>query len=237
MSNLDWLSSFVNTSVDFLEGGVSGHSPALISVEEYVSFGPKPFKFFNFWADHPQFLDWFKESWSAEISGFSMFQLYSKLKATKGVLKVKNKVFFGGLSHRVDKARLALATAQAQFLASHGSVGCHLKEMECLHEFVSISNAEEKFLKQKSRSFWLNLGDGNSSYFHRAVKVRNSLNLVKSLKGNDGRLIEDKLEIKEAVIQFYQKLFGESFHSFSSHNAGRISELIHRKFSPVAPWG
>jgi hypothetical protein len=60
---------------------------------------------------------------------------------------------------------------------------------------------------------------------------------VKSLKGNDGRLIEDKLEIKEAVIQFYQKLFGESFHSFSSHNAGRISELIHRKFSPVAPWG
>jgi len=32
-------------------------------------------------------------------------------------------------------------------------------------------------LKQKSRSFLLNLGDGNNGYFHRAVKVRNSLNL------------------------------------------------------------
>jgi hypothetical protein len=59
MSNLDWLSSFVNTSVDFLEGGVSDHSPTLILVE-YVNFGPKPFKFFNFWADYPQLLDWIK---------------------------------------------------------------------------------------------------------------------------------------------------------------------------------
>jgi hypothetical protein len=59
VSNLDWLSSFVNTSVDFLEGGVSDHSPTLILVE-YVNFGPKPFKFFNFWADYPQLLDWIK---------------------------------------------------------------------------------------------------------------------------------------------------------------------------------
>jgi hypothetical protein len=48
MSNLDWLSSFVNTSVDFLVGGVSDHFPALISVEEYVSFGAKPYKFLIF---------------------------------------------------------------------------------------------------------------------------------------------------------------------------------------------
>jgi hypothetical protein len=62
MANLEWLTVFVNTSVKFLEGGVSDHSPALVAVEEYISYGPKPFKIFNFWADHPQFLDWIKES-------------------------------------------------------------------------------------------------------------------------------------------------------------------------------
>jgi hypothetical protein len=77
MADLDWLSIFVNSSVEFLEGGVSDHSPALVSVEEYISYGPKPFKFFNFGADHSQVLIWIKESWSTEVTGYSMFRLYA----------------------------------------------------------------------------------------------------------------------------------------------------------------
>lgn len=46
MSKFEWLNIFVNTSVIFMEGGVSDHSPAPIKVEEYLSFGPKPFNFF-----------------------------------------------------------------------------------------------------------------------------------------------------------------------------------------------
>lgn len=108
--------------------------------------------------------------------------MYAKLKATKQVLKVKNREIFGGLAQRVECARQALAEAQSAFRASHGPEGCYRKEKECLHEFVSISSAEEKFLKQKSRNQWLNLGDGNNSYFHKVVKMRNSHNLVKSIK-------------------------------------------------------
>jgi hypothetical protein len=58
LSNFDWMKAFPNTSVEFLDRGISDHSPALISVEQNSSFGPKPFKFFNFWADHNNFLDW-----------------------------------------------------------------------------------------------------------------------------------------------------------------------------------
>jgi hypothetical protein len=39
--------------VEFLERGVSDHSPILVFVQQFISYGPKPFKFFNFWADHP----------------------------------------------------------------------------------------------------------------------------------------------------------------------------------------
>jgi hypothetical protein len=48
MSNLVWLQHFGNTSIEFLEGGLSDHSPALVTVAKFISYGPKPFKFFNF---------------------------------------------------------------------------------------------------------------------------------------------------------------------------------------------
>jgi hypothetical protein len=61
--------------VEFLEAGVSDHSPALVTIGKAVSFGPKPFKFFYFWADHRLFLDWVVEGWQVDITGYSMFSL------------------------------------------------------------------------------------------------------------------------------------------------------------------
>lgn len=107
------------------------------------------------------------------------------------------------------------ATAQAFFIDSHGSEISHKKERECLHEFLSISAAEENFLKQKSRNQWLNLGDGNNGFFYKMVKVRNSFNLVKSLKDVEGNLVEGMQRIKQLTIDFYQTLLGDTSHVFS----------------------
>jgi hypothetical protein len=63
------------------------------------------------------------------------------------------------------------------------------KERECLHLWASISAAEENFHKQKSRVNWLNLGDGNNTFFHNSVKIRNSSNLIKMLKDDKGNSI------------------------------------------------
>jgi hypothetical protein len=124
MANFGWIKAFVDTFVDFFEGGISDHSPALVSIEDYISYGPKSFKFFNFWSDHGQFLDWIKEGWNSEVDGYSMFKLYSKLKGVKQILKAKNKEFFNGLGERVVLARKALAMAQEVLFASHGSPNC-----------------------------------------------------------------------------------------------------------------
>jgi hypothetical protein len=67
-------------------------------------------------------------------------------------------------------------------MASHGDEAIHRKDKECRHYYISISSAKENFLKQKSRINWLNLGDGNSAYFHKTIKVRNSSNLIKVIK-------------------------------------------------------
>jgi len=141
-------------------------------------------------------LDWIQEGWNSEVDGYSMFELYSKLKGVKQILKAKNKEFFNGLGQRVVLARKALAMAQEVFIASHGSLNYYLKEKECLHEFISISLAKENFLKQKSINQWLNLGDGNNKFFHTKVKVGNSFNMIKSLKDEEGNVVDDMKGIK-----------------------------------------
>jgi len=79
MANVNWLQHYGNTSVDFLEKGLFDQSPSLISVAKYVSYRPKPFKFFNFWAEHAQFLDWVDEGWKIEVTGYAMFRMHSML--------------------------------------------------------------------------------------------------------------------------------------------------------------
>jgi hypothetical protein len=80
MVNEAWISSFGSTAVDFLESGVSDHSPASITVSKPVSYGPKPFKFFNFWAEHEIFLLWVAQGWSLEVQGVPMFRFTRSLK-------------------------------------------------------------------------------------------------------------------------------------------------------------
>lgn len=63
MVNEEWLIKFGGTKVDFPSGGVSDHSPAIITVGTLMSFGPKPFKFCNFWLENTDFQDWLAAGW------------------------------------------------------------------------------------------------------------------------------------------------------------------------------
>ena len=78
------------------------------------NFSPKPFKFFNYWVDLANFLDWAQEAWNTNVERFPMFQLYSKLKVVKWVLNKMNVDKFGNISQRVFKARQKLELVQKQ---------------------------------------------------------------------------------------------------------------------------
>jgi hypothetical protein len=74
------------------------------------------------------------------------------------------------------------------------------------------------------------LCDGNTAYFHKLVKTRNSSTLVKSLRDERGNLVQDFNQIKQIAISFYQTLLGTSNHSFSSEKAARVSSLVIKNF-------
>ncbi|KAE8735791.1 Detected protein of unknown function [Hibiscus syriacus] len=68
MINPRWASVFQNSFVEFLSPGVSDHSMAVIWLTNYPSASrPNPFKFFNFWTAHHDFLSIVRQSWFHNI--------------------------------------------------------------------------------------------------------------------------------------------------------------------------
>lgn len=147
--NEECFCNFGSSNVEFVSSGVSDHSPALIYIGSIVSFGPKPFKFYNYWIEHQDFMSWVSSCWNKEFHGVPMFRLYSKLKALKIVMKMKNAACFGNLRSKVVEARGKLDLAQKAVLDTRGNAGSLLRESECLHAYVSIIKAERHSLGRK----------------------------------------------------------------------------------------
>jgi hypothetical protein len=74
-------------------------------------------------------------------------------------------------------------------------------------------------------------------FFHNVVKIRNSSNLIKMLKDEEGNYVYDMEKIKSMAIRFYQSLLGSSSHVFSQDKAKRISWLIKKRFSATSVTG
>jgi hypothetical protein len=200
--NEEWVCKFGRTCIDFPSSGVSDHSFAIISVSTMVSFGLKRFKFFTYWLDNKEYMDWLNTSWNQECRGVPMYRLYMKLKAFKAIMKGKNSSCYGDIRSKVLHAQECLDIAQRDALNSHGSADSLSKEREYLHAYVSTSRAEEAFLKQKARNQWHKLGDQNSGYFHRVVKGRHAKNSITHVCDENVTHVEGITEIKSVVENF-----------------------------------
>ena len=167
-----------------------------------------------------------KEGWNIQVQGFPMYKLYAKLRFVKAVLKEKNLVCFGNLKQRVIQARENLNLAQTNVIASFGNVDSLLKKRECIHAYVSITRAEEYFLKQTTRNQWLQLGDQNNCFFHRSLKVQNAKKTINYLWNEQETKMEDVDQIKKVAVDFYKNLLGTNQLQFIEAKTARVKQLI-----------
>ena len=203
------LDVFPNVMTEVLQPGLSDHCPLVTRLNLRQDSGRRklyPFKFFNFWADHPTFLQLVKDAWNCDVFGTPMYRLTRKLKSVKAALKAFNFHSFAKLHDRVVDAKENLK--QAQFALLNNSYDSLLVENEkkCLKAFHDLACAEEGFLKQKSRIQWLKLGDQNTSFFHKAIKSRNARNSIKVLTLASGGRVEDPEDIKQEAIAHFQNI-------------------------------
>lgn len=221
LGNVQWLDMVEHTEVEFLPGGISNHSAAMISVGKLKNFGSRPFKCFGFWSEHDDFLCWVAEGRQIRVEGSPLYYLYSKLRSVKRILKTKNTEVFGGLRERVLMAKEQLDQAQREVLS-----GCVARARDCLKEYTSFALAEESFLKQKSRNKWLNLDNQNTSYFHKLVKIGNSKNTISHLWNDQGCKVVEIDQMKGVAVEYYERLLGSSNHVLDDNMVGRIRGLL-----------
>ena len=226
------LDLFPHAFTEVLLPGFSDHCPFVTSLKANPDPGPRklfPFKFFNFWADHPDFIGLVKEAWSIEVFGTPMFRLTRKLKGVKAILKAFNFRSFGRLHERVVAAREALYQAQSALLNNPSNPMLGENEKSWLKNYHDLAIAEEGFLKQKSRIQWLKLGDHNSSFFHKAVKVRNARSALKVITMANGCRTEDPAAIKQESVRHFQGILCSDDPSVSRlmvKTAARIYKCI-----------
>ncbi|XP_039170208.1 uncharacterized protein LOC120294272 [Eucalyptus grandis] len=117
--NGEWNTRFSYSEANFQNPGILDHCPMIVRVLQ-PSNRSKPFKFFNYWTHHPNFTAIIQRAWNSPVVGFPMFQLVSKLKRVKSLLKSLNRDAFSDISAKVVNARNSLAVAQNQLQANPG---------------------------------------------------------------------------------------------------------------------
>lgn len=227
-----WFQRDIASTVEFLSPGISDHSPIMLRFGAKENAGPKPFKFFHFWTEHPEYLKLVERVWMEVQEGNPMAVLYKKLRNLKRHLKDFNRSYFGDVHAKVDALQTQLAQIQTEILESNCmSSEIMEKEIAIRVELLEAMDKEEKLLRQKSRVAWLKAGDQNTSFFHKAVKIRNARTSIRVLYTNSGSKLEDIHQIKAEAVNFYQSLLGEKDASVAGTSATQLSSILKKKIS------
>jgi hypothetical protein len=85
--SFDWYVLWGNPKVWVLDRDVSDHCPIILRYDE-ADWGPKPFRFNNFWLKNKHFKDLVPKAWDDQhFTGWMGFILRDRLKDLKGVIK------------------------------------------------------------------------------------------------------------------------------------------------------
>ncbi|KAF8404127.1 hypothetical protein HHK36_009007 [Tetracentron sinense] len=171
MVNMEWIQSFDKYEAQFLEPGISDHSPILVwGAPSYAK--PCQFKILNFWAQHPGFHDVVSKTWDIQPLGSPMYVLVTKLKEVKRCLRKWAAITFGNVSEWVRRARADLCSVQSGIQADPKNEPLHLLEKTLAADLGAILRDEESCRGQQSRMLWLHLGDQNNEFFYNSVCSR-----------------------------------------------------------------
>jgi hypothetical protein len=191
MVNESWIKTFSWSNAHFLNPGVSDHSPAVVYLTPSPKPKMKPFKFFNFLADHPQFLQTIQGVWRRVILGNQMFCVFEKFKLLQAEFKKLNNKDYSDISTRVLSVQKQLESVQNDLGIDPSDLVKQARERDLSKEFLTLARAEESFARQKSRIQWLKLGDQCSSCFFKSVSNSRNRNRITSFVLDDGTITQN----------------------------------------------
>lgn len=195
--NYEWLQNF-NFKLWGLPRSLSDHCP-IILMEDDRDWGPRPFRFLNAWASHPNFVTLVKQTWSeSQVEGWAGYRCLMKFKALKQKLNVWNTAVFGKVESQLkaaeEEAHAIELIAEERALLGNKQV----RSQELMGEIWRLNKFLERIWLQKSRINWVTQGDRNRRYFHIMACNRNSKNSLCSIQVN-GLIVEEPMAVKHEM--------------------------------------
>ncbi|XP_062093866.1 uncharacterized protein LOC133799893 [Humulus lupulus] len=208
--NEEWLDYFPNCLAVFNWDVVSDHCSCIVSIIPLETIGTKLFRFYNFWASHPEFIQVVLNSWRVPVHAAGLKAIFSRLIRLKHRLRQLNRDRFGDIGSSYHSAMEAFQAAQLQ--AQEKPQDLHLQEVVKLRaaEFHYQENIYHSFLVQRSKINWIRQGDINSSFFHAFLKKRKAENSITSYINDHGVLIDDFKEVVSHFVDHFQSHLGSS---------------------------
>ncbi|XP_062118735.1 uncharacterized protein LOC133832402 [Humulus lupulus] len=166
--NDHWLENFSNAEAIFFPEGDFDHSPCLVTFSSECEIR-KPFRYFNFWSSHKDFLNKVSLCWNEEITGTPMFCLISKLKKLRGVLTKLNKEGKGDVFVKDAKTFQKLLGIQGKINDSPGNTQLMNEEISCRVEY-HLERVIQVFNDYYSELFG-SVSNGRKAVLDRVVKA------------------------------------------------------------------
>ena len=206
--NESWCSRFPSAYAVFGEPDFSDHASCGVIINPLMHREKRPFRFYNFLLQNPDFISLVGELWySINVVGSSMFKMSKKLKALKNPIRTFSMENFSNLEKRVKEAHNLVLYRQNKTLSDPTIPNAAL-EMEAQRKWLILVKAEESFFCQRSRVTWMGEGDSNTSYFHRMADSRKAVNTIHIIIDDNGVKIDTQLGIKEHCIEYFSNLLG-----------------------------
>ncbi|GFZ08668.1 hypothetical protein Acr_20g0004760 [Actinidia rufa] len=209
MVNSRWNQEGILAQANFdLPGKFSDHSPCIVTLLGENDRGPSPFKFFNMWAKHDNFLELVSSAWQMQMDGTAMYKLCKRLKALKGPLKILNKQQFSHISARTEEAEENLVQAQQQLHDNPGDSVLQATVLELRSKALKLAEAELSFCSQLAQAKYLKNSDKGTKFFHNLIKSNRAKNFIASITLEDGSRSTSNNQVSNAFVQYYMGLLG-----------------------------
>ncbi|XP_058724480.1 uncharacterized protein LOC131595951 [Vicia villosa] len=136
---------------------ISDHRPIWVKACNR-DWGPKPFKVFNCWHEHPEFENFVKEEWnSKQVKGSSAFVLKGKIKNLRERLRWWNQKVFGWLDLKIEDEVDDLNGLEEEnmLITSQLNQEVSEKRKQLQSSIWKDLHLKESILKQKARVRWI----------------------------------------------------------------------------------
>eukprot|EP00253_Pinus_taeda_P003053 PITA_03053 len=159
----------------------SDHWPIAIQWQRPGNPTRRPFRFEEFWLNHPSFKDMIKNIWTTFTppEGSKMFQLQE-------------------------------LSALQQKITTEGHTEETLEQERSIHSKLEERRKQEEiYWKQKSRIRWLREGERNTKFFHRTTVQRRMHNSIPFIQTQGGAKIESHEEIENEFLKHFAQVHTE----------------------------